>query len=297
MNYRILLWIACLSLNFWSSAENKNTTIAGYVNEEVITKTDVYQLSRDANLNYEQALNQLIEQHLVLQDFNNKKGKISSTQLDVQMDSIVQENFNGNRNALTQVLKTKGQTFFGLKEDIKTSIILNVMRQQKPQSINNISPKKIKEYYQQHMDEFKLPARYYIEQSGFKETSKISIETEEKNKVEVLNKLLAEKASIEEIKKQLDEFTIEPIWYNASELDPALIKHLESMKAGQSTDYLKINGVWIISKLLEKQTAQIKPLSEVQSEIEEKILEEINQKSYQDYIDSLKKKSIVKILP
>ena len=70
MDYRILLWIACLSLNFWSSAENKNTTIAGYVNEEVITKTDVYQLSRDANLNYEQALNQLIEQHLVLQDFH-----------------------------------------------------------------------------------------------------------------------------------------------------------------------------------------------------------------------------------
>ena len=112
-----------------------------------------------------------------------------------------------------------------------------------------------------------------------------------------MNNLLAKNTSKEEIKKQLDEFTIEPIWYNASELDPVLLKHLESMEAGQSTDYLKINDVWIISKLLEEQSAQIKPLSEVQSEIEEKILVEINQKNYQDYIEALKKQSVVKILP
>lgn len=297
MDYRIFLWVACLSLGFWCSAEDKNTTVAGYVNEEVITKNDVYQLSKDTNLNYNQALNQLIEQHLLLQDFNDKKGRISSAQLDVQMDSIVQENFNGNRNALAQVLKTKGQTFFGLKEDVKTSIILNIMRQQKSQSVNNISPKKIKEYYQHHIDEFKVPARYYIEQSGFKETSNVPFENEEKNKVDVLNKLLEEKTSIAEIRKLLDEFTIEPIWYNALELDPVLIERLENTETGQSTGYLKINDVWIISKLLEKQTAQIKPLSEVQAEIEEKILSEINQKNYQAYIDCLKKKSVVKIFP
>ena len=297
MKCRILVWVSCLSLSSLYSIEIKSSIIAGYVNEEVITKNDVYQLSKEADLNYEQALNRLIEQQLLLQDFNDKKGRIPTAQLDVQMDSIVQENFNGNRNALAQVLKLKGQTFFGLKEEIKTSIILNVMRQQKSQSIGNISPKKIKEYYEQHIDEFKLPARYYIEQSGFKAASKIVIETLEMAKVDVLKKHLSENVPLEAIKKQLDEFTIEPIWYNASELDQTLIKSLDSIKPGQSTEYLKINEVWMTSKLLDKQDTQIRPLHEVQSEIEEKILLEINQKNYQDYIDTLKKKSAIRIIP
>ena len=95
----------------------------------------------------------------------------------------------------------------------------------------------------------------------------------------------------------MDEFTVEPAWYSASELAPELLKHLENMKPGQATDCLKINEVWIISKLLDKQASQVKPLSDVQSEIEEKILVKINQKNYQDYIDSLKKKAVVKIFP
>ena len=297
MKHRILVLVAYLSLNTLYSTEHKSATIAGYVNEEVITKNDVYQLSKEADVNYEQALNRLIEQQLLLQDFNDKKGRIPTAQLDVQMDSIVQESFNGNRNTLAQVLKLKGQTFFGLKEEVKTSIILNVMRQQKSQSISNISPKRIKEYYEQHIDEFKLPARYYIEQSGFKASSKIVIETIEKGKVDVLKKHLSENVPLEEIKKQLNEFTIEPIWYNASELDPTLVKSLDNIKPEQSTEYLKINEVWITSKLLNKQDTQIRPLSEVQSEIEEKILVEINQKNYQDYIDTLKKKSVIRLIP
>ena len=69
MKCRILVWVSCLSLSSLYSIEIKRSIIAGYVNEEVITKNDVYQLSKEADLNYEQALNRLIEQQLLLQDF------------------------------------------------------------------------------------------------------------------------------------------------------------------------------------------------------------------------------------
>lgn len=282
-------------LEFFAFSSSDKTIVA-YVNEEVITKNDVCNLADEARLTYDQALDRLIDQCLLLQDFNSKKGKIPEAQLDVQMDNIVQESFKGNRSALSQVLRMKGQTFFGLKEEVKTSIILNVMQQQKAQSPYSISPKKIKEYYQSHKKEFEVPASYVIEQSGFKAGSKMLMQEEEKNKGEVLEKYLADKMSLDEIKRKLDEFTMEAMEYKASELDVRLVNHLDKMLEGQSTDYLKINDVYITAKLLKKNPARIKTLAEVQSEIEEKLLVEINQKNYQDYIDLLKKNAAIQMI-
>ena len=279
----------------FSFAEEIGSVVC-YVNKDVITNSDVSMLAKETGLTNEQALDRLIDQCVLLQDFNDKKGRIPVAQLDVQMDNIVQESFKGNRNALSQVLKMKGQTFFGLKEEIKTSIILNVMRQQKSRSIHSISPRKIREYYNSHIEEFTIPTFYTIEQSGFNATSKITIDGVEKNKKDVLKEHLMHKSPLEAIKKQLDEFVNDPIEYKAEELDNCLVECLEKLAIGATTDYLKINNVYVCSKLLGKKPARVKLLEEVQAEIEEKLLIEINQKNYQAYVDSLKAKASIRIV-
>lgn len=268
-------------------------TIAAYVNEVIITRLSVQKLVRDENITYDQALDLLIEQQLLLQDFNNKKGKISQLQLDIQTSSIVQEHFNGNRNAFVRVLQMQGKSLLGLQTELRTSIILNVMRQQKAQSKYGISPKEIRSYYNSHRREFFVPARYFISQSGFGMDSKMP-QTEIK-KSDKLRALIDEGVALNAITQQLDEFSLEPTWYSSEELDGVLLDKLEALSVGQETHYLPLNKTFVVTKLLQKVSASTRPLSEVQDIIEEKLLVEHNNKCYQDYVQQLKNKAVIKL--
>ena len=292
MHKRIAFIFGLISC-FYVHAKECSEAVVAYVNEAVITHLSVQQLVQQENITYDQALNALIEQQLLLQDFNNKKGKIPQLQLDIQISNIVQENFNGNRNAFTKVLQMQGKSLSSLQDELRTSIILNVMRQQKTQSKYSTSPKKIRAYYEAHKGDFSVPARYYISQSGFNLDSKIP-QTEIK-KSDKLQTLIKEGASLNSIKEQLNEFSSEPTWYSAEELDKILVDKLEKSSIGQETHFLQLNNTFVTTKLLQKAPASVRPLSEVQDAIEEKLIVEYNKQRYSDYIKQLRSYAVIKI--
>lgn len=291
--HKRIAFIFGLASCFYIYAKECSEAVVAYVNEAVITHLSIQQLVQQENITYEQALNALIEQQLLLQDFNNKKGKIPQLQLDIQISNIVQENFNGNRSAFTKVLQMQGKSLSSLQDELRTSIILNVMRQQKTQSKYSISPKEIRSYYEAHKGDFSVPARYYISQSGFGLDSKIP-QTEIK-KSDKLQTLIKGGVALNSIKEQLDEFSSEPTWYSAEELDKTLVDKLEKLSIGQETHYLQLNNTFVTTKLLQKAPASVRPLSEIQGAIEEKLLVEHNNKYYNDYIQQLKNKAVIKI--
>ena len=276
------------------SAQNINP-VAAYVNEEVITVPAVNELVQQEGLSYADAREQLIEQQLLLQDFNARKGKIPAIQLEAQMASMVQENFNGNRRALLQALKTQGSTLHNLQDNLKQAIIFNAMRQQKCHSEYAVSPKKIRTYYETHTDDFRVPASYHIVQSGFDENAKVS--NSEVKKSDKLQELLKEKVPFDAIKKQLNDFTVGATWYSEKELDKNLVTLLRTMPVHTATPYLNLNNVFVTIELLDKKSDTIRPLSEVQKEIEERLQMEANDKSYREYIEYLKSKAIIRRNP
>lgn len=281
-------FVACFSIQ-----AQDTETIAAYVNDAIITRTSIEQLCKQEGITYEQGLNFSIEQQLLLQDFNSKKGKINQLQLDLQTASIEKENFNGNHSAFVKVLQMQGKSLPGLQEELRTSIILNIMRQQKLQSKYSISPKAIRAYYDSHKNEFSVPARYYISQSGFLLDAKVP-QTEIK-KSDKLQMLIKEGATLDSIKGQLNEFSLEPTWYSSQELDKTLIDKLEAIPVGNETHYLQLNNTFVTTKLLQKTPPSIRPLAEVQTTIEEMLLVEYNNKCYQDYVQQLKSKAVIKI--
>lgn len=284
----ILGFIAC----FYVQAQGVET-VAAYVNEDIITCFAVQQAMQEEQITYDQALNVLIEKQLLLQDFNNKKGKIPQMQLDLQMANIIQERFNGNRNAFMQVLQMQGKSLTGVQNELRNSIILNVMYQQKAQSKYSISPKEIRSYYNAHRRDFFIPARYYIIQSGFNVDSKIP--GTDIKKSDKLQELLGAGTSMSDIEQQLNEFSSEPAWYSSQELDENLVNKLEVLRVGQETSYLLLNNNFVVTKLLQKTPAYTSTLAEVQNIIEEKLLVERNDQYYRAYIQQLRSKAVIKI--
>ncbi len=262
--------------------------VVAHVNEEIITREEVLQAAEDRQIDCSKALDILINQKLLMQDFNKKKGHIPAAQLDVQMDDIVQTNFSGNRAAMQQVLRYQGQSFYGLKQEIQNSIIINVMREQQMISRYALSPKQIRDYYDAHKEEFKIEARYFIQQSGFRGDETCEINGEKLLKVDVLKN-----PSQMDLVKDFNSFIGEPTWYNASELNADLLKVLKTLKKGRTSSYMRFGDVYLATRYIDKTEAAYKSLVEVQSDIETTLLADVNAKRYQDYVDQLKKKSVI----
>ncbi len=270
-------------------------SILARVNNEVITYNEVKRIAEGSNLPYEKIINQLIDRQLLIDAFEAQKGKVQVSHIDLQMDTLIQNNFNGNRQQFIAILQAEGQSIYELKDEIKNSIIENVMRQQNFRSSQVLSPKKIQTYYQNHLEQFLKPARYYIKQSGFKADATISINNESLLKKDYLETLLQQNVEFSTIKLTLDEFSTEAIWYTASELDPQLAIQLANLPLNQNTPYIKINEVYATSYLLQKESATLLPLSEVQKEIEEVLLFEVNTQAYKNYIQNLRNKAFIQI--
>ena len=102
-------FILCLVFVTGNVIAEDNVVLA-YVNEDVITREQVQQLQDELGVDATKALEAMIEQKLLLQDFYGKKGRILEAHVDAQMDAIIQRNFRGNRNALVQFLHDNGRS-------------------------------------------------------------------------------------------------------------------------------------------------------------------------------------------
>ena len=110
-----------------------------------------------------------------------------------------------------------------------------------------------------------------------------------------MERLLAKKTPLSDIQKQLDTFRTEAIWYQASELDPKLVRVLEQLSDGSQTAYLHIGDVWVTSVLVEKKGGHLKPLADVQGTIEERLLVGSAQERHRAYLQRLRERASIVI--
>jgi len=288
-----------------ASVEARPFGIAACVNGEPIACDEVRKAAAELKIAPTEALNLLIEQKLLEADFKKKGGKISDMHVDAQVETMAKEHFNGNRELMRQVLRQQGQSLYGLKQELRKSMVTNALQQGQVPSRFTVSPKDITAYYEAHAADFREEARYCLKQSGFKANEAVNVPrkagTEEPKATETLTKeaclkrLLAEKTPLSDIQKQLDTFRTEAIWYQASELDPKLVQALEAISDGSQTAYLHIGDVWVTSVLVEKKEGHLKPLTDVQSMIEDCLLAKIGKEHYQKYLQRLRERASVVI--
>jgi peptidyl-prolyl cis-trans isomerase SurA len=274
--------------------------IVARVGDEIITQQDLesqigqfsYQ-SQDKERIRTFCLNHLIEQALLLQDFNARKGNVVTSQLDNQMNAVVQDNFQGDYRAFMSYLRDKEQSFVGFQNDLKRSIIIHAMRQQTLKSAFNISPQAVIDYYHAHLGDFTQPASILLEQKCFKIDSLLS--EGEMKKIDYYNKSLQEGKSVVTLANELDEFNLSHAWYTASELAPCLAEKAFLLPVDGYSEIIEHNNLYFILHILNKRDAYVQPLVEVQPVIEECLLKAMNEQAFQRWIQVLKSKIPIEI--
>ena len=175
MKTRFCILVGFLAVNFAAHAEPvRRTGIAAIANESIVTIQEVEMASASArdglirvlSQNPEQlqielfkvqndAIEQLIERRLILDDFKNSGLVFPESIIADQINDIIRTRY-GNRAALIRELQHEGITSESFRQRRKEDLILRAMEGRNIKDQLLISPAKIEAYYQTNLSKYKL---------------------------------------------------------------------------------------------------------------------------------------------
>jgi len=315
MRYRSLaatLFLSLAILNPVGKAEEVLDGIAAVVNKDVITFSQVRELVamqeralreeyrgeelmakvRDLRL---AAINDLIDRQLVLQEFEKKKFQIPEHVLDDHIKTIIREQFNGDRSAFIRTLQAQGYTLQRFRKIETDKMIVQAMRHQAVKVNPLVSPGKIDNYYTAHREEYSTPDELKLRM--------IVLRGEKENPAKVAGELYKKIRGGADFAKMAEMYSEDSSkedggdwgWIDRTTLNESLTKAAFALRAGQVSKPVSVNDTYYLLYCESRKNGITKPLTEVRDDVLKKVQQSERMAAQQKWIDSLRKKSYVKI--
>ena len=240
----------------------------------------------------------MVDRELIVKEFRERGMSIPQSFLDSHFEDYIKKEFNGDRAEFIKFLQAQGKTIKQFKQDQEKDLIVGYMQNEKRQTVAEISPKKIKEYYEANKSKWYTPASAKISLITLKSGRNATLEDNRKLAKEIVAKYNAgEKFSDLARKYSKDDSSAkggEWGWYKKGALNPLLDKQAFSIDAGKITEPVEIGDMIFILKVEEKKPDGISPIDDVREQIEWTIAEQNGRAMYQKWVEGLRKKAFVK---
>jgi peptidyl-prolyl cis-trans isomerase SurA len=314
------LWVAgfCIFAALGVKAELVDG-IAAVVNEDIITYTDVKNLignridslkkmyaSSDPKLLEEiqqtqkEALDELVERRLIIQEFNTKGGHIPETYLEEEIQRIIEEQYGRDRSVFIKTLEAHGLNLEAYKDQIRDKLIVGYMRRSEIGDEIIISPYKIEKFYHDNLKDFKEGEKVklrmiYVKKTGDEEEVKGSHNLVK----EILLKLttgsdfssLATVYSDGVEKKQGGDMG----FVDKKDLREELREHAFKMEPGQISQIIETSDAFYILRVDEKKSANTATLEEARELIERLLVQTEKERLSKRWLQSLKRSAYIKM--
>src|SRR6201993_2611960 len=119
-----------------------------YTGQELIDKIKEARLA---------ALSDLIDRQLIVQEFKKKEYSLPEYVVDDQIQSIIKEEFAGDRQAFMRTLNAQGYTLNKFREIQRDKVIVGAMRQNNVKGTFSATPQQVEAYYEANKQEFATP--------------------------------------------------------------------------------------------------------------------------------------------
>ena len=261
--------------------------------------TSEFDFENKVNAYVSEIIQNMIDRELIVKDFTQKGMSIPQSFLDSHFDDYLKREFNGDRAELLRYVKTQGKTIKQFREDQRKEIIVNYMKGSMRQTVAQISPKKITEYYEANKQKWYSAASANIRIITLKSTMSSTIEDNRKIATEIIAKLkagedfanLAKTYSKDDSSAKGGEWG----WYKKGQLNPALDKPLFQLKVGEYTNPIEIGDSIFILKVDELRAEGVQKIDDVREQIEWAIADKESKVAYSKWIESLRAKAYIKI--
>jgi peptidyl-prolyl cis-trans isomerase SurA len=308
------------------AAEEVINGIAAIVNGDVVTFSQVRELvaaqQKSASEIYQgeelqkkikemrdHAIQDLIDRDLILQEFKKKEFNIPSYIVDDSIQRIIRQEFGGDRTAFVKTLQAQGYTMARFRNNEKDKITVQAMRQSKTSENIIVSPVKIREYYEKHSASYSTPAQIKLRMIVLKEGDSASGSGDASTATSISKKQMAAEirdklaggAEFDRIAQMYSEDSTNESggdwgWVERKTLNEELAKVAFSLKTSEISPVIPRDNAYYILMVEATKPAVTKPLSEVQPEIVQALVQEEKLHGQERWLKELRAKAYIKIL-
>ena len=288
---------------------NSNAITYGQVRELLMFRqrslSEMYQgeeLRAEMKKSQDAALKDLIDRQLIIDYFNSEGFKIPEYAVDDRINTLIREEFGGDRQAFVRTLKAQGFSLGRFRQIERDKIIVQAMRQRAVRSDFVVSPDKVEAYYRKNIKQYSTPAEIKLNMIVLRpefDGSDNPLEIKRTMAGEIREKLAggADFAGIAQMYSDdsTADFGGDWGWIDERTLTGTLSNIAFSLKPGTLSDVIQVGDTFYIMKVEAKKPGIVQPLSEVREEITKKLIEEERIRMQDRWIDTLREKAYVKI--
>ncbi len=242
-------------------------------------------------------LKDLIDRQLIVQSFKKEGYNIPEFLVDQHVETIIRENFGGDRNTFIKTLQAQNYTLAEFKKMEMEKIIVQAMRHKNLKNANIASPTKVQEYFEKHRAEFTTPEQVKLrmimipthgrDSAGPKATAE-----------EILGKLAAG-APFDKMAQMYSEDSTRDSggdwgWIERKTLAAPLEKVAFNLPAGKISNIIELGGNYYILKVEEKRGGDAPSLAKLRPEIEKRLVQEEAQRQQELWLATLREKAYIR---
>ncbi|MDR2737734.1 MAG: peptidyl-prolyl cis-trans isomerase [Puniceicoccales bacterium] len=240
-------------------------------------------------------MNALIEKILIVTDFKDRGGRMPDNFEKKEYDAHIHDRFNDDRVAFTKFLRDNGQSVREFKRDIRERAIVGFVLHELQKTKPEVSPAKIREYYNEHRSEFTRDRQILV-----KEIVLLKSKYSEEELLEKLAKLNDEISSGENIHLIVENFSDSPKsseigWVSADDMIPAFAEAVRDLHNGEFTQPIDLGNKICVLFISAEKPAEKRTLGEARDDIERKLAASYQVQMKENYVKKLKKKAYIKI--
>lgn len=261
------------------------------------SRTD-FEFTKRFNDYVREIVQNMVDRELIVKEFHARGMTIPESYLDTHFEDYLNREFNGDRAEFIKFVQSQGKTIKQFRKSQEEDLIVGYMQEQKRQSVAEISPKKIREYYEANKSKWYSPASVHIRQITLKSGIYSTLEDNKKLAEDIIRKLkagedfatLAKKYSKDDTSAKGGEWG----WYKKGDLNPVLDSKVFALKVGEVTEPVIIGDMIFILKVEEKKGDGIQPIDDVREQIEWAIVEQNGRAEYMKWVEDLRSRAFIK---
>lgn len=240
---------------------------------------------------FEEGLEKLIEQRLMIAHFNKLGGELPANMIRERKDSIMRERFENSREAFVAALREIGKTEQEWEDEMREQLITQSMVQQYVRAKIHVAPREIRDAYEAKKSGLKNDVELKLRSIAFRPVPE-SEKAAQLEKIQTVMRLLAEGADFAATAETYSEGPKaaqggDEGWVNTASLPEALREGLQGVAPGGLTALIETPVQSYIFKVEDRRGGDTLTLAEAQAGLERELEAQKYEEIYNNFIQGL----------